>query len=149
MCCVRCPSFPTHSGSSGHLLESLSFVFQPFPWKARESALQIYSGSLLSTASAGKDLNISGLEGPAHCVIRSGHLSGEGPSPVRCQGRICRIRCSPHSSIELKTVAWPSRCKFSLIWSHHWLLMARPIHQEAYLHIPTYRYTHLYKHIHP
>lgn len=29
-------------------------LLQPFPWKARESVLQIYSGSLLFTASAGK-----------------------------------------------------------------------------------------------
>lgn len=29
-------------------------LFQPFLWKAQESALRIYSGSLLSTASAGK-----------------------------------------------------------------------------------------------
>lgn len=35
------------------LLSEIS-LFQPFPWKAQESVLRIYSGSLLSTASAGK-----------------------------------------------------------------------------------------------
>lgn len=134
---TRLGSASTHDLQRGHpgYSATLCPLFQPFPWKAQESALQIYSGSSPSTASAGEvRLCQSPLGGVMGGWVRSGtvaalgvciqhwlcmlspgskhtqahtHMYKDGYTCVHTQGNLC---CKP--------VILKGHCQFFKIWKN-------------------------------